>query len=85
MEKQFDSYTEFIDNISRGGEIEFEYEGKGYFIGLLDNNTYIVTEKNNESSERYYTDAYDVGEYEIAGKKLEFVITKALVTFRCFE
>lgn len=34
-EKSFDTIDEFVDNISRGGEVELEYNGKLYFAGMI--------------------------------------------------
>ena len=34
MEKRFMNLNEFLDNISRGGEVEIVYKGRAYFAGL---------------------------------------------------
>ena len=42
MEKPFTSLDEFLDNISRGGEVEFVYKGRAYFVGLTGIGEYTV-------------------------------------------
>ena len=37
-EKSFDTIDEFVDNISRGGEVELEYNGKHYLAGKICDN-----------------------------------------------
>lgn len=52
MEKSFTGLDEFMDNISRGGEVEFMYKGRAYFAGLTKVGEYSVYEQGNYSSER---------------------------------
>lgn len=42
MEKQFLNLGEFLDNINRGGEVEFIYKGRAYFVGLTGTGEYTV-------------------------------------------
>lgn len=84
MEKSFTSLDEFLNNISRGGEVEFIYEGRAYFVGLTENGAHIVYEQGNDLSECIYTVPEDVCLYRIGEETLGDIITKAIITFRCF-
>ena len=79
----FSSIDEFIDNISRGGEIEFEYENKKYSIVHSPIGIH-VAEAYNEDSEKTYIQPSDVIEYRIKGKSLGSIITEIKIDFRCF-
>lgn len=85
MEKRFMNLDEFLDNISRGGEIEFIYKGRAYFVGLTECGEYIVYEQGDSLSEHYYSTPADVCCYRIGDEKLGDVIIKADITFRCFN
>ena len=50
MEKSFTGLDEFMDNICRGGEVEFMYKGRAYFAGLTKVGEYSVYEQGNYSS-----------------------------------
>lgn len=45
-EKSFDTIDEFVDNISRGGEVELEYNGKLYFAGMIGENKWTACEQH---------------------------------------
>ena len=47
-EKSFDAIDEFVDNISRGGEVELEYNGKLYFAGMIGENKWTACEQHND-------------------------------------
>ena len=85
MKNSFDTVAEFVDNISRGGEIEFEYNGKLYFAGMIDDNKWTAYEQYNDESSKEYASAEKVCLYPIEDKTIGEVITKAKITFRCFE
>lgn len=85
MKKSFDIVDEFVDNISRGGEVEFEYNGKLYFAGMIGKNKWIAYECHNDESSKEYASAKEVCSYPIEDKTIGEVITKAKITFRCFE
>lgn len=84
-EKSFDTIDEFVDNISRGGEVELEYNGKLYFAGMIGENKWIAYEYHNDESSKEYASAKEVCSYPIEDKTIGEVITKAKITFRCFE
>lgn len=75
--------TELYENLSRGGEIEFTYEGKSYSI-LHPEGKILVTEAYNESTEKWYNNLEEVGEYPIGDKKLKDIFEDVEITFRCF-
>ena len=83
MEQKFKSIEEFLENISFGGEIEFDYMGKHYSITHIPNGI-CVMESYNDSTEKIYKAASEVLEYEIKGKKLGALINDIDITFRCF-
>lgn len=85
MEKSFTGLDEFMDNISRGGEVEFMYKGRAYFAGLTKVGEYSVYEQGNYSSERCYTTPEGVCAYRIGAETLGEIITKAAITFRCLS
>lgn len=84
-EKPFDTVDEFVDNISRGGEVEFEYKGKLYFAGMIGKNKWTAYEQNNDESCKEYALAEEVCSYPIEDKTIGEVITNTEITFRCFE
>lgn len=53
-EKSFDTIDEFVDNISRGGEVELEYNGKLYFAGMIGENKWTACEQHNDESSKEY-------------------------------
>lgn len=85
MEKPFTSLDEFLDNISRGGEVEFVYKGRAYFVGLTGIGEYTVYEQWNYPSERCYSTPEEICLYRIGDENLGDIITKADITFRCFS
>ena len=85
MKNSFDIVDEFVDNISRGGEVEFEYNGKLYFAGMIGKNKWIAYEYHNDESSKEYASAKEVCSYPIEDKTIGEVINKAKITFRCFE
>lgn len=85
MEKQFMNLGEFLDNISRGGEVEFVYKGRAYFVGLTGTGEYTVYELHNYQSECCYSTPEEVCFYKIGNENLGDIIIKANITFRCFD
>ena len=83
MEERFKSYEELVENVSRGGEVEFSYNGKKYSI-LPIHEGIVVTEQHNDDSEVIYKDPRDIGEYKIDDEYLKDIIKKAEILFRCF-
>lgn len=84
-EKSFDTIDEFVDNINMGGEVEFEYNGKLYFAGMIGKNKWTAYEYHNDESSKEYASAEEVCSYPIEDKTIGEVITKAKIMFRCFE
>lgn len=80
---KFNSINEFIDNLSRGGEIEFLFNNKKYSITHI-HEKICVSEQYNDSSEKFYDNPTDAVEYVIDGYKLKDIITKIEPFFRCF-
>lgn len=79
----FESYEEFIDYLSRGGELEFRYKDKDYCIIPLDKGFYI-SEAYNEITAIIYELAEQVGKYKLEGESLRNLVTKIEVTMRLF-
>lgn len=87
MEDKFDSIQELYENIRRGGEVEFTYDGKEYSITHSEINSeekIYVMEQNNYDSLIIFYSADEIGKYCIGTKRLEDIVTKVQVTFRCF-
>lgn len=81
--REFKSYEELVENISRSGEVEFLYNGQDYSVLPIPEGI-VVLEQYNEDSEIIYDNPEAVGNYLIDGEYLKDVITKAEITFRCF-
>lgn len=80
---KFETIEEFYDNLRRGGEVEFEYQGQEYSITHSDLGIHI-SEAYRPETEAIYKDAEGVGEYLIGTEPLKSIIFKAKITFRCF-
>ncbi|WP_034860770.1 hypothetical protein [Ruminiclostridium cellobioparum] len=83
----FKSIEELIDNVRRGGEVEFVYNNKQYSIthfGEGQEKQIQVMEFYNYDSLVIYKSANEISEYIIESEKLKDIITKIEVTFRCF-
>jgi len=83
MYKRFDSIEELVDNISRGGEIEFEYQGENYSITQPKGEINIM-KFYDYSTLKTYQCPWDVVDYEIENSKIEMIIKDIVVKFRCF-
>ena len=83
MEESFKDFAELAENLSRGGEVEFDFKGRSYSITHIDDGIYI-TEAYNEASEMIYQAPNEVGEYVISGHKLKDIVPLLQITFRCF-
>ena len=73
-----------FDNISRGGEVEFEYDGKQYSITHSEEGIHVM-QFNNYSTEKVYKVPYEIIAYQINGKSLDTILSELTVTFRCFH
>lgn len=80
----FTSVEELIDNVARGGEIEFEYAGKQYSISHSSEGIHIM-QFYNYSTEQIYKLSSEIVEYKINDKNLGSIVRDLIVTFRCFH
>lgn len=78
------SIDDLIDNISRGGEIEFEYRNKKYSITHT-SETILVMEFNNYNTLEVYNSAEEIIDYKIGEERIKDLLGKIKVTFRCFQ
>ena len=86
FEEEFDGFSsaeELYENLSRGGEVEFTYNGKAYSITHPEGKITIL-EAYNYDTHKKYSRPEDVGEYPIGDKKLKDIVPEIKVTFRCF-
>ena len=88
---RFDSYEEFLDNISRGGEVEFYYQNTKYTLTHGKDNdgcrlVYFGVANSDEICEcRIENDNFDfVGDFVLDGQKLRQIVCDFNVVFRCF-
>jgi hypothetical protein len=79
----FDSLEEFIDNIKRGGEIEFEFNNKKHSITQPEGElNYIEFENMNSLS--VFNNINELLEFEIDGERIKDIATKIKPFFRTF-
>jgi hypothetical protein len=81
--KKFNNLDEFIDNLSRGGEIEFIYKNKKYSITHPEGKLCFI-EQNNIISERIFYNIQELLKYTIEDEKIENIVTEIQPSFRCF-
>ena len=73
------TYEEFIDFISRGGEVEFEYAGKEYAVLPLGD---VITVGIKYSDDwKYYRQPEDIGTHLFDGKFLREIIDDIKIIF----
>lgn len=91
MEEKFESFEEMAENISRGGEIQFEYRGLKYTIAHISIQKnkdvlyiYEVASKKETVYEIENGDYAVLGEYLIDGRKLRNIVDELMINFRCF-
>ena len=87
----FESYDEFLDNISRGGEIEFCYDNKKYTLthGRADDGCHLVffgVANSDEINEyRIENNNFDIiGDLKLGDNYIRSIVTEFEVFFRCF-
>lgn len=87
----FESYEEFLDNISRGGEIEFFYDNKQYTLthGKAGDGCHLVffgvANSGQIKEHRIENNDFDlIGDLKIGKDSIRNVVTKFDVFFRCF-
>ncbi|WP_411677214.1 DUF4417 domain-containing protein [Caproicibacter sp.] len=81
-ENQFQGVSDFKWCVDRGGEIEFNYQGKTYGVGKTPKGLFSIWEMNNSDSERLYPSSEQLLEYIIDGKKLRRIIREIDVDYR---
>jgi hypothetical protein len=80
---KFESLEEFIDNLNRGGEIEFFFNEKKYSISQPEGNPTFI-EQGNENSLRDFNNVNELLEYKIDNQKISDIVTLIQPFFRCF-
>ena len=81
--EKFDNLAEFIDNLERGGEIEFTYNCKNYSIAHPDGKLCFI-EQYNDQSMMDFNNIQELLEYTIDDKKIKDIVTIIQPFFRCF-
>ena len=72
---------EFVDCVSRGGEVEFIFDNKKYSITHGESKIYVM-EAYNEKSEKIYDNAVAVLSYHIGDKTISDILEDMKITFR---
>jgi len=79
---RFDSVGEFVDNLSRGGEIEFVYNGDQYSITHPGGRLNIGCIASQE--DRFFDSIDQLLDFKIDDKCVRDIVTEIQPTFRCF-
>jgi hypothetical protein len=82
-EDKFDDLEEFVDNLNRGGEIEFFYNKKKYSITHPESLIAFI-EQENENSLKYFKDIETLLKHKIEGREIRNIVTEIQPFFRCF-
>lgn len=80
---RFESLEEFVDNISRGGEIEFTYRGFKYSITHSKGKICFI-QIGNGSSRIVFDSINELLNYVIEGDKIKDIVRIINPYFRCF-
>ena len=80
---KFDSLDEFIDNINRGGEIEFIFNEKEYSISHSKSSISFI-EQGKKDSLRNFKNVNELLEYKVDNQKISDIVTLIQPLFRCF-
>lgn len=83
LDEKFNDLEEFIDNIKRGGEVEFIYDGTGYSVTQPEGMISFIKMGDLES-ERVFKNVQELLEYTIGTEKVKDIIVGADIKFRCF-
>ena len=83
FDNNFNNAHDLVDCLNRGCEVEFLYNNKKYSITYVDEGISVM-EFYNEDSEKTYSDAKKVLEYEINGKLLKDIISEMKIIDRSF-
>lgn len=79
----FKSLEEFIDNMQRGGEIEFFYKNQKYSITRPQGKICFI-KIGDEFSEKFFDNIDSFLEYKIDETKIKDIATVIEPYFRCF-
>jgi hypothetical protein len=82
-EDKFDNLEEFVDNINRGGEIEFLFHEKKYSITHTEDVIAFI-EQNNESALMYFKNIDELLKHKIDDQEIRNIVTEIQPFFRCF-
>lgn len=80
---QFKSMEEFVDNIQRGGEVEFYYKQNRYSLTRQNRRIYL-TQIGSGEDDIEFDDVEQLLSYEIDNYKFYDIVTKIEPYFRCF-
>jgi hypothetical protein len=80
----FKSLEELIDNIARGGEVEFEYNREQYSITHSPKGIHIMQFYKYETESIFKT-PNEIAGYQLGDELLGDVIERLNVVFRCFH
>jgi hypothetical protein len=83
-DSNFKTIEEFIDNMTRGGEVEFDYCGKQYSITHSTEGIHVV-QAYEPTTDKVYKNPCEVLEHVINEKRLGDILNEMKVTFRCFH
>ena len=81
--EMFESVDEFIDNLARGGEIEFTFE-KGNYSLTHSRGRLCFIKVGDESSLRYFEKMKELLGFKINGREIKDIVEEIQPTFRCF-
>jgi hypothetical protein len=79
----FSSLEEFVDNIKRGGEIEFEFNSKKHSITQPEGELNYI-EFGKEESLSVFNNINELLEFKIDGEKIKDIVTRIRPFFRSF-
>ena len=82
-DEPFDSIEEFIDNLERGGEIEFTYQSKKYAI-THHCEKLVFNEAYNEASQKFFDNVDELLNHQIGDERIRDIVTLIQPFFRCF-
>jgi len=81
--EKFETVEEFVDNLSRGGEIEFVFEESDYSLTHPKGKLCFI-KVGDESSLRCFEKVEELLECKINGRKTKDIVEEIQPTFRCF-
>jgi hypothetical protein len=80
--KHFETVEEFVDNLQRGGEIEFTYRNKIYSITHPEGRLCFIEQYNNNSL-KYFDSIDELLNFSIENNLIKNIVTKIQPIFRC--